>query len=52
MDVMKMPALLSRTADTLPGVIGIARIDKNTSRLLERVARGTSSYSTSRTSTG
>ena len=40
MGVMKMPALLSRTADTLPGVIGIARIDKNTSRLLERVGPG------------
>ncbi|KQR98957.1 thiamine pyrophosphokinase [Williamsia sp. Leaf354] len=37
---MKMPALLSRTDDTLPGFSGIARVDKNTSRLLERVGHG------------
>ncbi|MBT0568684.1 putative cytokinetic ring protein SteA [Williamsia sp. CHRR-6] len=35
-----MPALLSRSTDTLPGVSGIARIDKNTRRLLERVGPG------------
>ena len=40
MGVMKMPALLSRTDDTLPGFSGIARVDKNTSRLLERVGHG------------
>ncbi|WP_040510988.1 putative cytokinetic ring protein SteA [Gordonia soli] len=37
---MKMPALLARTTDELPGVTGIARIDKNTKRLLERVGPG------------
>ncbi len=37
---MKMPALLARTTEELPGVIGIARIDKNTKRLLERVGPG------------
>lgn len=35
-----MPALLARTTDELPGVTGIARIDKNTRRLLERVGPG------------
>ncbi|GAC69745.1 hypothetical protein GS4_27_00230 [Gordonia soli NBRC 108243] len=40
MGVMKMPALLARTTDELPGVTGIARIDKNTKRLLERVGPG------------
>ncbi|NMO05279.1 thiamine pyrophosphokinase [Gordonia sp. TBRC 11910] len=37
---MKMPALLARTTVELPGVIGIARIDKNTKRLVERVGPG------------
>ncbi|MFW0790862.1 putative cytokinetic ring protein SteA [Gordonia sp. CPCC 205333] len=37
---MKMPALLARTTEELPGVIGIARIDKNTKRLVERVGPG------------
>ncbi|MDF3283387.1 putative cytokinetic ring protein SteA [Gordonia sp. L191] len=37
---MKMPALLARNTEELPGVIGIARIDKNTKRLLERVGPG------------
>ena len=37
---MKMPALLARTTETLPGVTGIARIDTNTRRLLERVGPG------------
>ncbi|GAA1480076.1 putative cytokinetic ring protein SteA [Gordonia sinesedis] len=37
---MKMPALLARTTDELPGVTGIARIDKNTRRLLDRVGPG------------
>ena len=32
-----MPALLSRNNDVLPGLIGIARIDKNTKRLLQRI---------------
>lgn len=40
MGVMKMPALLARTADELPGVSGIARIDKNTRRLLDRIGPG------------
>ncbi|MEE3853495.1 putative cytokinetic ring protein SteA [Gordonia sp. LSe1-13] len=37
---MKMPALLARTTTELPGVTGIARIDKNTRRLLDRVGPG------------
>lgn len=37
---MKMPALLARNTVDLPGVIGIARIDKNTKRLIERVGPG------------
>ncbi len=40
MGVMKMPALLARTTNELPGVTGIARIDKNTRRLLDRVGPG------------
>ncbi|WP_341258725.1 MULTISPECIES: putative cytokinetic ring protein SteA [Gordonia] len=32
-----MPALLSRNTEVLPGLIGIARIDKNTKRLLQRI---------------
>ena len=32
---MKMPALLARNSEELPGVSGIARIDKNTRRLLD-----------------
>lgn len=35
-----MPALLSRTAESLPGLSGIARADRNTSRLLRRVGPG------------
>ena len=35
-----MPALLARTTTELPGVTGIARIDKNTRRLLDRVGPG------------
>ncbi|WP_439029017.1 putative cytokinetic ring protein SteA [Gordonia terrae] len=37
---MKMPALLARNTEELPGVTGIARIDKNTKRLLNRVGPG------------
>ncbi len=37
MAVMRMPALLSRNTEVLPGLIGIARIDKNTKRLLQRI---------------
>ncbi|MFT4199340.1 putative cytokinetic ring protein SteA [Gordonia sp. (in: high G+C Gram-positive bacteria)] len=37
---MKMPAVLSRSHANLPGTTGIARIDKNTKRLLERVGPG------------
>ncbi|WP_026918050.1 putative cytokinetic ring protein SteA [Gordonia shandongensis] len=35
-----MPALLSRTTETLPGVVGIARIDKDAKRLVNRVDHG------------
>ncbi len=37
---MKMPAVLSRSHASLPGTTGIARVDKNTKRLLERVGPG------------
>lgn len=37
---MKMPALLSRNTETLPGVSGIARVDKNTAKLVRRVGPG------------
>ncbi|MFC8529359.1 putative cytokinetic ring protein SteA [Nocardia sp. NPDC057227] len=37
---MKMPALLSRSSETLPGRSGIARVDRNTRRLLKRVGPG------------
>lgn len=37
---MKMLALLSRNSDTLPGITGIARVDRNTARLLRRVSPG------------
>ena len=37
---MKMPALLARNTEELPGVTGIARIDKNSKRLLDRVGPG------------
>lgn len=37
---MKMPALLSRNTETLPGVTGIARVDRDTRRLLRRVSPG------------
>ncbi|MBM7460732.1 putative cytokinetic ring protein SteA [Rhodococcus coprophilus] len=37
---MKMPALLSRTNETLPGVSGIARVDTNSVKLLRRVGPG------------
>ncbi|MFQ6331712.1 putative cytokinetic ring protein SteA [Nocardia sp. CWNU-33] len=37
---MKMLALLSRNTETLPGRTGIARVDRNTRRLLERVGPG------------
>ncbi|MDL9937191.1 putative cytokinetic ring protein SteA [Gordonia sp. ABSL1-1] len=37
---MKMPAMLARNTEELPGVTGIARIDKNTKRLLGRVGPG------------
>ncbi len=35
-----MPALLSRRTDELPGTAGIARIDKKTKRLIDRVSPG------------
>lgn len=37
---MKMPALLSRNTETLPGISGIARVDRNTAKLLKRVGPG------------
>ncbi|MFT4127649.1 MAG: putative cytokinetic ring protein SteA [Gordonia sp. (in: high G+C Gram-positive bacteria)] len=37
---MKMPALLARTTEELPGVSGIARTDKNLKRLIGRVGPG------------
>lgn len=37
---MRMPALLSRKTEELPGLTGIARIDKNVKRLVGRVDHG------------
>lgn len=37
---MKMLALLSRNTETLPGLIGTARVDRNTRRLLGRIGPG------------
>ncbi|MBF6065758.1 thiamine pyrophosphokinase [Nocardia terpenica] len=37
---MKMLALLSRNTETLPGLTGMARVDRNTRRLLKRVGPG------------
>ncbi|MFI6871674.1 putative cytokinetic ring protein SteA [Nocardia sp. NPDC050406] len=37
---MKMLALLSKPTETLPGLSGIARVDRNTRRLLQRVGPG------------
>lgn len=37
---MKMPALLSRTTESLPGLTGVARVDRNTRRLLRRAGAG------------
>ncbi|TXG92735.1 thiamine pyrophosphokinase [Rhodococcus rhodnii] len=37
---MKLPGLLSRTTETLPGLSGIARVDRNTAKLLKRVGPG------------
>lgn len=37
---MKMPALLSRNTESLPGIAGIARVDRNTAKLLRRVGPG------------
>jgi len=37
---MKMPALLSRNANTRPGVTGTARVDRDIDRLLRRVGPG------------
>ena len=35
-----MPGLLSRKGDQLPGTVGIARVDRDTARLLRRVDAG------------
>ncbi|QIS11316.1 putative cytokinetic ring protein SteA [Nocardia arthritidis] len=37
---MRMLALLSKNTETLPGLTGIARVDRNTRRLLKRVGPG------------
>ena len=37
---MRMPALLSRNSESLPGTMGIARVDRNTAKLLRRVGEG------------
>ncbi|RMI27867.1 putative cytokinetic ring protein SteA [Nocardia stercoris] len=37
---MRMPALLSKNADALPGSTGTARVDRNTRRLLKRIGPG------------
>ncbi|MFI2476243.1 putative cytokinetic ring protein SteA [Nocardia xishanensis] len=37
---MRMLALLSKNTETLPGLTGVARVDRNTRRLLRRVGRG------------
>lgn len=37
---MRMPALLSRNSESLPGSVGIARVDRNTAKLLRRVGEG------------
>ena len=37
---MKMPALLSRSSEALPGTVGLARVDRNTTKLLTRVGEG------------
>jgi len=39
-EIMKMPALLSRKTETLPGISGIARVDRDTGKLLRRVGHG------------
>ncbi len=40
MGAMRLPGLLSRPREVLPGVSGVARIDRNTARLLRRVGHG------------
>ncbi|MFD4180877.1 putative cytokinetic ring protein SteA [Rhodococcus sp. NPDC058514] len=37
---MKMPSLLSRNTESLPGISGIARVDQDTTKLLRRVGPG------------
>jgi uncharacterized membrane-anchored protein len=37
---MKLPGLLQRTRPELPGVAGVARVDRNTGALLRRLRRG------------
>jgi uncharacterized membrane-anchored protein len=37
---MKLPGLLHRTRQELPGVAGVARVDRNTATLLRRLKRG------------
>src|SRR3954471_4627414 len=37
---MKLPALLSRSSQSLPGVTGVARVDRRTGDLLKRIGPG------------
>ena len=37
---MKLPGMLARTRSELPGVIGVARVDRQTDALLRRLRRG------------
>ncbi|MDT7579128.1 MAG: hypothetical protein QOK35_392 [Pseudonocardiales bacterium] len=37
---MKLPGLLHRTRSELPGVVGVARVDRHTEALLRRLKRG------------
>lgn len=37
---MKLSSLLSRSSETLPGLVGVARVDRNTAKLLRRVGPG------------
>jgi len=37
---MKLPGLLTRTNRELPGVVGVARVDRRTGDLLRRVGPG------------
>src|SRR5262249_5160020 len=38
--IMKLPGLLSRSSQSLPGVTGVARVDRRTGDLLKRIGSG------------